>query len=371
MNPWKTHIKLKQNTKESVDKNWWKFCWVIWFKVKFSCHLQEFYNWHPRKYVSGWIIDPQARKMIILVQTTRTIGVNQDAKQVLQVATTIIIGINYPKFKHLPSWELTCHNVITYPLPFVEENDSPVPCPIWTRSLKIWGKGILNPPFCWRGALKTIGNKIKTHKKNRKHWNHHSHLLLKSDEASKNKKKPEIRSKNQGTNHPLLGSIKGVHHFLKSFQIASVEWLSARPIGRIHVSMAHVEHIGGGLRGSVLDGCGGATIRDELLLMEEIRRTTTWYGKYPMIYRVLYISGGAGFCPSTVWIFGKKKHHGFLLWVKLVLFSWNFFIQPTQILRLPLLGGKLQFARPSSDDWPTRRVSRRWKPPFLCLLARP
>ena len=27
---------------------------------------------------------------------------------------------------------------------------------------------------------------------------------------------------------------------------------------------------------------------------------TSWYGKYPIIYRVLYIPGGAGFLPSTV-----------------------------------------------------------------------
>ena len=27
---------------------------------------------------------------------------------------------------------------------------------------------------------------------------------------------------------------------------------------------------------------------------------TIWYGKYPIIYRVLYIPGGAGFLPSTV-----------------------------------------------------------------------
>ena len=27
---------------------------------------------------------------------------------------------------------------------------------------------------------------------------------------------------------------------------------------------------------------------------------TSWYGKYPIIYRVLYIRGGAGFRPSTV-----------------------------------------------------------------------
>ena len=28
---------------------------------------------------------------------------------------------------------------------------------------------------------------------------------------------------------------------------------------------------------------------------------TSWYGKNPMIYMVLYIPGGAGFLPSTVW----------------------------------------------------------------------
>ena len=27
---------------------------------------------------------------------------------------------------------------------------------------------------------------------------------------------------------------------------------------------------------------------------------TSWYGKYPIIYKVLYIPSGAGFCPSTV-----------------------------------------------------------------------
>ena len=36
-----------------------------------------------------------------------------------------------------------------------------------------------------------------------------------------------------------------------------------------------------------------------LLLMEEIR-LTSWYGKYPIIYMVLYIPGCAGFLPSTV-----------------------------------------------------------------------
>ena len=35
--------------------------------------------------------------------------------------------------------------------------------------------------------------------------------------------------------------------------------------------------------------------------MEEIR-LTSWYGKYPIIYEVSYMSGGAGFLPSTVWV---------------------------------------------------------------------
>ena len=36
-----------------------------------------------------------------------------------------------------------------------------------------------------------------------------------------------------------------------------------------------------------------------ILLMEEIR-LTSWYSKYPIIYVVLDIPGGAGFLPSTV-----------------------------------------------------------------------
>ena len=34
-------------------------------------------------------------------------------------------------------------------------------------------------------------------------------------------------------------------------------------------------------------------------LMEEIR-LTSWYGNHPIIYKVLYIPGGAGFLPSAV-----------------------------------------------------------------------
>ena len=46
----------------------------------------------------------------------------------------------------------------------------------------------------------------------------------------------------------------------------------------------------------------------ELLLMEEIR-LTSWCGKYPIIYGVSYIPGGAGFLPSTVSypIYGRGK----------------------------------------------------------------
>ena len=36
-----------------------------------------------------------------------------------------------------------------------------------------------------------------------------------------------------------------------------------------------------------------------VLLMEEIR-LTSWYDKYPIIYKVLYIPGGARFLPLTV-----------------------------------------------------------------------
>ena len=40
-------------------------------------------------------------------------------------------------------------------------------------------------------------------------------------------------------------------------------------------------------------------VLSDIRLMEEIR-LTSWYGKYPIIYRVSYMLGGAGFLPSTV-----------------------------------------------------------------------
>ncbi len=36
---------------------------------------------------------------------------------------------------------------------------------------------------------------------------------------------------------------------------------------------------------------------------------TSWYGKYPIIYRVLYIPGGAGFLPSTIFCKKTTSHH--------------------------------------------------------------
>ena len=33
-----------------------------------------------------------------------------------------------------------------------------------------------------------------------------------------------------------------------------------------------------------------------------LKSCTSWFGRYPIVYRVLYIPGGAGFCPSTVLI---------------------------------------------------------------------
>ena len=36
---------------------------------------------------------------------------------------------------------------------------------------------------------------------------------------------------------------------------------------------------------------------------------TSWYGKYPIIYRVLYIPSGAGFLPSTIVPFSNKLRH--------------------------------------------------------------
>ena len=45
--------------------------------------------------------------------------------------------------------------------------------------------------------------------------------------------------------------------------------------------------------------CIQSNLTMAILLMEEIQLTSR-YGKYPIIYKVLYIPGGAGFLPSTV-----------------------------------------------------------------------
>ena len=47
------------------------------------------------------------------------------------------------------------------------------------------------------------------------------------------------------------------------------------------------------------DGREGTLPETNIQLMEEIR-PTSWYGKYSAIYRVSFMSGGAGFLPSTV-----------------------------------------------------------------------
>ena len=44
---------------------------------------------------------------------------------------------------------------------------------------------------------------------------------------------------------------------------------------------------------ALLHTADGSEIRDQL---------TSWYGEYPIVYRVLYIPGGAEFLPSTVWV---------------------------------------------------------------------
>ena len=38
---------------------------------------------------------------------------------------------------------------------------------------------------------------------------------------------------------------------------------------------------------------------------------TSWYDWYPIIFRVLTIPGGAGFCPWTVWMVWIPKNEGF------------------------------------------------------------
>ena len=86
--------------------------------------------------------------------------------------------------------------------------------------------------------------------------------------------------------------------------------------------------------------------------MEEIW-LTSWYGKYPIIYRVSYIPGGAGFLPSTVgsmysiftymWLIfmvhvGKYTIHGSYGIVHLKISRWKRrFLLETSIFRSTIL----------------------------------
>ena len=63
------------------------------------------------------------------------------------------------------------------------------------------------------------------------------------------------------------------------------------------------------------------------MLMEEIR-LTSWYGESTIVYMVLYISGGAGFLPSTVccfltqWIFDQIPNC-WAAWFRIKFFTPN------------------------------------------------
>ena len=66
---------------------------------------------------------------------------------------------------------------------------------------------------------------------------------------------------------------------------------------------------------------------------------TSWYGKYPIIYRVLYIPGGAGFPPPTVGTTSFVRHNFQLIEFPQrggAVYPLNF--QPFQGLGLPRLG---------------------------------
>ena len=55
------------------------------------------------------------------------------------------------------------------------------------------------------------------------------------------------------------------------------------------------------MRGAALDE--GSATKNYYGWWKKSGRFTSWYGKYPLIYRVLYIPGGClGFLPSTVWL---------------------------------------------------------------------
>ena len=73
-----------------------------------------------------------------------------------------------------------------------------------------------------------------------------------------------------------------------SWTESSEEWISWN--NSMNGIFTHLHHI---------NWCSQDLSVETLRLMEEILYRTSWYGKNPIVYRVLYIPGGAGFLPST------------------------------------------------------------------------
>ena len=68
---------------------------------------------------------------------------------------------------------------------------------------------------------------------------------------------------------------------------------------------------------------------------------TSWYGKYPIIYRVSYIQGGAGFLPSTV----RKglPLHSYIYSFRMGIGTWKILFDPGGVWILKMILGLLVF----------------------------
>jgi len=95
---------------------------------------------------------------------------------------------------------------------------------------------------------------------------------------------PRLSFTSRFTKHPCKKKY-GPHMLVhRAWPCSSEEWISWN--NSMNGIFIHLHHI---------NWCSQDLSVETLRLMEEILHRTSWYGKYPIVYRVLYIPGGAGF----------------------------------------------------------------------------
>ena len=102
--------------------------------------------------------------------------------------------------------------------------------------------------------------------------------------------------------------VGSLSHYLQGFihprwcKISSINSITTQKSWSVSLRRLHLEVQGQPLsfKAEIIDLITGETVGQFLLWW--LKSCTSWYGNYPIVYRVLYIPGGAGFQPSTVWL---------------------------------------------------------------------